>query len=61
MMESMKTKDMTADDKSSGFAYHLDPDRIRTDAEVATFAEVFQITVDEAKRILKAAGRKCQS
>ena len=49
------------DDKAGGFAYHLDPDRIQTDAEVATFAEVFQITVDEAKRILKAAGRKCQS
>ena len=60
-VENMKTKDMTADDKSSGFAYHLDPDRIRTDAEVATFAEVFQITVDEARRILKASGRKCQS
>ena len=57
----METKDAMTDDKAGGFAYHLDPDRIQTDAEVATFAEVFQITVDEAKRILKAAGRKCQS
>ena len=61
IMESMEKKDTKADGKASGFTYHLDPDRIRTDAEVATFAEVFQITVDEAKRILKAAGQKCQS
>ena len=61
LVESMDTKDKMADGKREGFNYRLDPDRIRTDAEVATFAEVFQITVDEAKRILKAAGRKCQS
>ncbi|MBS7285883.1 MAG: serine/threonine protein kinase [Kiritimatiellae bacterium] len=61
LVESMDTKDKIADGKGEGFNYRLDPDRIRTDAEVATFAEVFQITVDEAKRILKAAGRKCQS
>ena len=61
LVKSMDTKDKMADGKGEGFNYRLDPDRIRTDAEVATFAEEFQITVDEAKRILKAAGRKCQS
>ena len=51
-MESMKTKDTTADDKSSGFAYHLDPGRIRTDAEIQLFADVFEISVEEARRII---------
>ena len=55
----MEDSEVESNDESLDF--HLDPNRVRTDAEVATFAEVFQITVDEAKRILKAAGRKCQS
>ena len=53
--------DTMTDGKASGFTYHLDPDRIRTDAEVETFADVFQISTDEARRILKESGRKCQS
>ena len=60
-MESMETQDETEAGKSDGFTYRLDPDRVRTDAEVETFAEVFQITVDEARRILKESGRKCQA
>lgn len=61
MVENMDAKDQTADDKAKSFSFRLDPDRIRTEAEVATFAEVFQISVDEARRILKTAGRKCQT
>ena len=60
IMESMEKKDAKAAVGDERFDFHLDPNRIRTDAEVATFAEVFQISVDEAKRILRAAGRKCQ-
>ena len=61
VVESMKPMDTMTDGKASGFTYHLDPDRIRTDAEVETFADVFQISTDEARRILKESGRKCQS
>jgi hypothetical protein len=61
IMESMKMKDTETESSDESFDFHLDPNRVRTDAEVATFAEVFQISVDEARRILKAAGRKCQS
>ena len=60
-MESMETKDETEADKSDGFTYRLDPDRVRTDAEVAVFAEVFKISIGEARRILKESGRECQS
>ena len=61
VMESMKMEDSEVESNDESLDFHLDPNRVRTDAEVATFAEVFQITVDEAMRILKAAGRKCQS
>jgi len=57
VMKSMETGNYLADE-SSGFAYRLDPNRTRTDAEVATFAEVFQISVNEARRILKDQGRR---
>ena len=60
-MESMEKKDAKAAVGDERFDFHLDPNRIRTDVEVATFAEVFQIPVDEARRILKESGRKCQS
>ena len=60
-MESMETQDTDTAGKSDGFTYRLDPDRVRTDAEVAVFAEVFQISIEEARRILTAAGRKCQT
>ena len=60
LVESMDTKDKIADGKGEGFNYRLDPDRIRTEAEVETFADVFHISSDEARRILKAAERKCQ-
>ena len=59
-MGSMETKGKMAAGKSDGFTCRLDPNRVRTDAEVATFAEVFQIPVDEARRILTATGRKCR-
>ena len=61
IMESMEKKDTRVDGKVSGFTYHLDPNRVRTDAEVETFADVFKISIDEARRILKESGRKCQS
>lgn len=56
-MESMETGNNLADE-SSGLAHRLDPNRTRTDAEVATFAEVFRISVNEARRILKRSGKK---
>ena len=61
VMESMKMEDSEVESNDESLDFHLDPNRVRTDAEVATFAEVFQISVDEAMRIVKAAGRKCQS
>ena len=57
-MESMDTKDKIADGKGEGFNYRLDPDRIRTEAEVETFADVFHISIDEARRILEKAGKR---
>lgn len=60
-MESMETQDTDTAGKSDGFTYRLDPNRVRTDAEVAVFAEVFQISIEEARRILTTAGRKCQT
>lgn len=60
-MESMEKKDTKAESGDESFNFHLDPNRVRTDAEVETFAEVFKISIDEARRILKESGRKCQS
>ena len=60
VMESMETKDETEAGKSDGFTYRLDPDRVRTDAVIKTFAFVFRISVPEARRILVAAGCRCE-
>ena len=43
------------------FDFHLDPNRVRTDAEIQLFADVFSISFDEARQILKKAGKVCQS
>ena len=61
VMESMEKKDTKAELGDESFDFHLDPNRIRTDAEIQLFADVFSISFDEARQILKKAGGKCQS
>ena len=61
IMESMEKKDTKAELGDESFDFHLDPNRIRTDAEIQLFADVFSISFDEARQILKKAGGKCQS
>ena len=60
-VESMKPTDAEKEQKSEVADFHLDPNRIRTNAEIQLFADVFSITFDEARQILKKAGRRCQS
>ena len=61
IMESMEKKDTKAELGDESFDFHLDPNRIRTNAEIQLFADVFSISFDEARQILKKAGGKCQS
>ena len=56
-MVSMEGKGTEEEPNDESFDFHLDPNRVRTNAEVVTFSEVFQISVDEAKQILKKAGK----
>lgn len=60
MVESMKTTDTKAERKDEEFDFHLDPNRIRTNAEIQLFADVFEISEEEARKILKEAGRKVE-
>ena len=59
-VESMEKKDTEADTDDESFDFHLDPNRIRTVAEIQLFADVFSITFEEARRILTKAGRRCE-
>ena len=59
-MESMKTKDTETESSDERFDFHLDPNRVRTNAEVRLFADVFEISVEEAWRFLTKAGRRCE-
>ena len=61
IMESMEMKDAETESSDESFDFHLDPNRVRTDAEIQLFADVFSISFDEARPILKKAGRQCQS
>ena len=61
IMESMEKKDTKAELGDESLDFHLDPNRIRTNAEIQLFADVFSISFDEARQILKKAGGKCQS
>ena len=61
VMESMEKKDTKAELGDESFDFHLDPNRVRTNAEIQLFADVFSISFDEARQILKKAGGKCQS
>lgn len=61
MVESMETKDTEVASNDESFDFHLDPTRVRTNAEIQLFAAVFSITFEEARQILKKAGRQCQS
>ena len=45
--------------KVENIDYRLDPNRVPTDAEIQLFADVFSISFDEARQILKKAGRQC--
>lgn len=60
-MESMRMKDTETESDDESFDFHLDPNRVRTNAEIQLFADVFSISFDEARQILKKAGRQCQS
>ena len=53
IMESMKTKDTEVASNDESFDFHLDPNRVRTNAEIQLFADVFSISFDEARQILK--------
>lgn len=55
----MKDTETESDDES--FDFHLNPTRVRTNAEVRLFADVFSISFDEVRQILKKVGRQCQS
>ena len=50
-MESMEKKDTEAEASDESFDFHLDPNRIRTVAEIRLFADVFSISFEEARQI----------
>lgn len=54
-------EDTEVESNDESFDFHLDPNRIRTDVEIQLFADVFSISFDEAREILRKAGGKCQS
>lgn len=60
VVESMEKKDAEAEPSDEGFDFRLDPNRIRTAAEIQLFADVFSISFKEARRILMKAGRRCE-
>ena len=59
-VEGMEKKDTETDLNDESFDFHLDPNRIRTVAEIQLFADVFSISFEEARRILTKAGRRCE-
>ena len=59
-VEDMEKKDTETDLNDESFDFHLDPNRIRTVAEIQLFADVFSISFKEARRILTKAGRRCE-
>lgn len=61
IIESMETKDTETESDDESFDFHLDPNRVRADAEIQLFADVFSISFDDAVRILVKAGRRCES
>ena len=60
IMESMEKKDTKVVSNDESFDFHLDPNRVRTNAEIQLFAEVFEISVEEVRRILMRAGKRCE-
>lgn len=60
IVESMEKKDTEVASNDESFGFHLDPNRIRTVAEIQLFASVFSISFKEARRILTKAGRRCE-
>ena len=60
VVESMEKKDKEAEPSDESFDFHLDPNRVRTNAEIQLFADVFSITFEEARQILTKAGRRCE-
>lgn len=61
IMESMKMEDTEVESNDESFDFHLDPNRVRTNAEIQLFADVFSISFDEARQIMIKAGRLCQA
>ena len=57
----MVLEDDTADDMPGRFVRHLDPDRVRTNAEIQLFADVFSLSFAEARWILTKAGKPCEA
>ena len=53
IMESMEKKDTKAETGDESFDFHLDPNRVPTDAEVELVAYCFEVTIAEAKAILE--------
>ena len=58
-VESMKTTDTEKEQKSEVTDFHLDPNRIRTNAEIQLFADFFSISKEESRRIITEAGFRC--
>lgn len=61
MVESMKKKDKELREEDARFGFYLDPNRVRTPAEVSTFAKVFSISKEEARRIIERSGYRCST
>ena len=61
VVESMKMEETETASNDERFDFHLDPNRIRTNAEIQLFADVFEISVEEARQILMKAGRRCEA
>ena len=60
-VERMETKNIEEEQTDARSNFHLDPNRVRTEAEIQLFADVFRIGVEEARQILTKAGKRCQS
>ena len=58
-MVSMEGKGTKAESSDESFDFHLDPNRVRTNAEIQLFADVFSISFDEARQVLMKAGKRC--
>ena len=61
VVECMEKQSTDAASNGESADLHLDPNRVRTNAEMQLFADVFEISVEEARKILMKARKRCET